>query len=124
MLFAIADERLRRGVILPVMLAGGGFLSNPLYRSTHLHYSILYHVAFSIAGFLVVDLHLTRSDGKRSFLWDALAFCLWPLLWLLGRDSGHIVPFVIVLYISRHFADESAPRSFSNPIVTNIGGMC
>jgi hypothetical protein len=39
-----------------------GFLSDPLYRSTYLHYFILYYVAFSLAGFLVVDLHLTRSE--------------------------------------------------------------
>jgi peptidoglycan/LPS O-acetylase OafA/YrhL len=61
LLFAIADARLRRGVIISVMLVAG-FLSNPLYRSTHLHYSILYYVAFFLAGFLVVDLHLTRLE--------------------------------------------------------------
>jgi hypothetical protein len=72
MLFAIADARLRRGVILAAMLVAG-FLSNPLYRSTHLHHSKLYYVAFFLAGFVVVDLHLTRPEGKRSFLWDALA---------------------------------------------------
>lgn len=50
MLFAIADARLRHGVILSVMLVVG-FLSNPLYRSTHLHYSILYYAAFSWPAF-------------------------------------------------------------------------
>jgi hypothetical protein len=43
MLFAIAASRVRRVVILVIMLVAG-FLSNPLYRSTHLHYSILYYV--------------------------------------------------------------------------------
>jgi len=124
MLFAIADARMRRGVILAVMLVAG-FLSNPLYRSTHLHYSILYYVAFFLAGFLVVDLHLQRSNGKSSFLWDALAFCLWPLVWLMGRDSGHVVlPFVIVLLYLAAFRGRICSAIFSNPIITDIGGMC
>jgi len=124
MLFAIAEARMRRGLILAVMLVAG-FLSNPLYRSTHLHYSILYYVAFFLAGFLVVDLHLQRSNGKSSFLWDALAFCLWPLVWLMGRDSGHVVlPFVIVLLYLAAFRGRICSAIFSNPIITDIGGMC
>jgi len=124
MLFAIADARLRRVVILSVML-GAGFLSNPLYRSTHLHYSILYYVAFFLAGFLVVDLHLTRSEWKPSFLWDLLAFCLWPLVWLMDRNSGHVVlPFVIVLLYLAAFRGRICSAIFSNPVITDIGGMC
>jgi peptidoglycan/LPS O-acetylase OafA/YrhL len=102
-----------------------GFLSNPIYRSTHPHYSILYYAALSLAGFLVLDLHLTRTESKPSFLWDALVFCLGPLVWLLGRDSGHIVlPFVIVLLYLAAFRGRICSAIFSNSIITDIGGMC
>lgn len=124
MLFAIADKRLRRGVILCVMLVAG-VLSNPLYRSTHLHYSILYYLAFFLAGFLVVDLHLTHAEEKPSFRWDALALSLWPLVWLMGRDSGHVVlPFVIVLLYLAAFRGRICSAIFSHPLITDIGGMC
>ena len=41
-----------------------GILSIPLYRSTHLHYSILYYCAFFLAGFLLCDLYITRGEWR------------------------------------------------------------
>jgi len=124
LLFAIRDARVRRGLILFVMLVAG-FLSNPLYRSTHLHYSILYYLAFFLAGFLVCDLYITRDEWRPSFLWDGLAFCLWPLVWYLGRESGHLIlPFVIVILYIAAFRGRICSALFSNPVITDIGGMC
>jgi len=78
-----------------------------------------------VRRFLVVDLHLTRSERNPSFLWDALAFCLWPLVWLMGRDGGHIVlPFVIVLLYLAAFRGRICSAIFSHPVITDIGGMC
>jgi peptidoglycan/LPS O-acetylase OafA/YrhL len=124
LVFSIANARVRRGVILLVMLLAGT-LSNPLYRSLHLHYSITYYLAFFLAGFLVCDLYLTRGDWKPSFTWDALALCLWPLVWYLGRNSGHIIlPFVIVILYLAAFHGRICSAVFSNRIITDIGGMC
>jgi peptidoglycan/LPS O-acetylase OafA/YrhL len=47
-----------------------GLLSIPLYRSTHLHYSILYYCPFFLAGFLLCDLYLTRGEWRTSLIWD------------------------------------------------------
>jgi peptidoglycan/LPS O-acetylase OafA/YrhL len=124
LLFAIHNVQIRRGLILATMLVTG-FLSNPLYRRTHLHYSILYYLAFFFAGFLVCDLYLTRTEWKRSFVWDAFAFCLWPLVWYMGRDSGHVVlPFVIVILYLAAFRGRICSAIFSHPVITSIGGMC
>jgi peptidoglycan/LPS O-acetylase OafA/YrhL len=114
----------RRGMILLLMLLAG-ILNNSLYRSLHLHYSIAYYLAFFLAGFLVCDLYLTRGDWKPSFAWDALALCLWPSVWYLGRNSGHIIlPFVIVILYLAAFRGRICPAVFSNRIITDIGGMC
>jgi peptidoglycan/LPS O-acetylase OafA/YrhL len=124
-LFAIAVTRLRRSVIVGLMLASG-FLSLPLYKMVHFHYSIAYYLAFFLSGFLVCDLYVTRQgEWKPSFLWDALALCLWPLIWYLGRTVGHIVlPFVIVgLYLAA-FRGRICSAVFGNRVLTNIGGMC
>jgi len=115
LIFAIADARLRRIAILIVMLVSG-LLSNPLYRSLHLHATIAYYLAFFLAGFLVCDLYLTRSQWNPSFAWDALALGLWPLVWIMGRNSGHVLlPFVSCCCISRPFGDGFSRRSSATP---------
>jgi peptidoglycan/LPS O-acetylase OafA/YrhL len=124
LLFAIGDARIRRGVILGVM-AIAGVISNPLYHSLHFHYSIAYYLAFFLAGFLVCDLYLSNKDWKPSFVWDVLALCLWPLVWYLGRNIGHVVlPFVIVVLYLAAFRGRACSAIFSNRIITDIGGMC
>jgi len=124
LLFSIPNARLRRGLIL-VIMAVAGFLSNPLYSSLHFHYSIAYYLAFFLAGFLVCDLYLTRSRWKPSFFWDLPALCLWPLVWIMGRNSGHIaLPFVIIVLYLAAFRGRISSAIFSNPVITNIGGMC
>ena len=123
-LFAIADARRRRAVILAIMLSAG-ILSNPLYRTTHLHYSILYYLAFFLAGFLVCDLYLTREEWRPSVAWDILALCLWPLVWWMGRNTGHVLlPFVIVVLYLAAFRGRIFSTILCNSVITDIGGMC
>jgi peptidoglycan/LPS O-acetylase OafA/YrhL len=124
-LFAIAGAHLRRIVIAALMLASGIF-GLPLSRSVHFHYSIAYYLAFFLAGFLVCDFYVTRQgEWKPTFLWDALALCLWPLVWYLGRNAGHVVlPFVIVALYLAAFRGRICSAIFGNRVITNIGGMC
>jgi peptidoglycan/LPS O-acetylase OafA/YrhL len=123
-LFAISKPLLRRGLILLLMLCAG-LLSNRLYPTLHLHASIAYYLAFFFAGFLVCDFYLTRGEWKRSFIWDILALCGWPLVWLLGRNVGHVaLPFVIVVLYLAAFRGRVCSAVFSNRTVTDIGGMC
>ena len=124
-LFAIGGARLRRMVIVALMLASG-IVSLPLYNSVHFHYSIAYYLPFFLAGFLVCDLYVTRrEEWKRTFVWDALALCLWPLVGYFGRTAGHIVlPFVIVALYLAAFRGRICSAIFGNRVITNIGGMC
>lgn len=123
-LFAISNPLFRRAVILALMLCTGLF-SNSLYPSLHLHASIAYYLPFFLAGFLVCDLYLTRGEWKRSYVWDALALSGWPLVWLLGRNTGHVVlPFVIVVLYLSAFRGRVCSAVFSNRVITDIGGMC
>jgi peptidoglycan/LPS O-acetylase OafA/YrhL len=123
-LFTIRDARIRRAVVLVIMLIAG-LLSNPLYSSLHFHYSIAYYLAFFLAGFMVCDLYLTRQNWQKSFIWDAMALALWPLVWYLGKYTGHVVlPFVIIVLYLGAFRGKICSAVFSNSIITNIGGMC
>jgi len=124
LLFAISNAWARRAVILIVMLIAG-VLSNRLYSSLHFHASIAYYLAFFLAGFLVCDLYITRGEWKQSFTWDALAIGLWPLVWYMGRNFGHVaLPFVIIPLYLAAFRGRIFSSTFSNRIVTDIGGMC
>lgn len=123
-IFLITKDVTRRTVILVTMLTTS-VLSIPLYRTTHLHYSILYYCPFFLAGFLLCDLYLTRGEWQQSFLWDVLGFCLWPLVWLMSRNVGHVVlPLLIVVLYLAAFRGRILSAVLSNRVITGIGGMC
>ncbi len=124
LLFSIPNARVRRSTMLAAMLVAG-FLSNPLYYNLHLRYSIAYYLPLFLAGFLVCDLYLTRAEWKPSFAWDALGLCLWPLVWIMGRNTEHVVlPFLIVLLYLSAFRGRVSSAFFGNRTITDIGGMC
>jgi len=124
LLFAISDARVRRTLVITIMLAAG-LISNLLYRNPHWRASIIYYLAFFLAGFLLCDLYLSRKQWTRSFAWDALVLCGWPLVWYMGLKSGHVVlPFVMVLLYLAAFRGKVCSAIFSNRVITDIGGMC
>jgi hypothetical protein len=116
LMFSIGDARLRRIAILLGMLITS-LLSIPLYRSMHLHYSILYYCPFFLAGFLLCDRYLTRGEWRTSFIWDA-AICLWPFVWLMSRNVGHVLLplLIVVLYLSA-FRGRISSAIFSHPVI-------
>ena len=122
-IFAIADTRIRRSVIVILMLAsavlGGQFLH------TRLQTSVLYYLPLFLAGFLLCDLYVTRRDWKASWAWDLAALCGWPLVWYLSPAWSHILlPFIIVVLYLAAFRGRLCSKLFSNPMITDIGGMC
>jgi len=122
-IFAIADARIRRSVIVILMLAsavlGGQFLH------TRLQTSVLYYLPLFLAGFLLCDLYVTRRDWKASWAWDVAALCGWPLVWYLSPAWSHILlPFVIVVLYLAAFRGRLCSKLFSHPVITDIGGMC
>ncbi len=124
LLFAIPKARVRRTMIASLIFFAALF-SNGLYGSARLHYSIAYYLAFFLAGFLICDLYVTRQEWKQSYLWDALALCSWPLVWYLGRNTGHVLlPFIIVVLFLAAFRGRICSAVFSHRVVTDTGGMC
>ena len=64
-------------------------------------------------------------EWKRSFAWDALALCLWPLVWMGDKYFDHLVlPFLIIVLYLAAFRGRICSAVFSNPVLTTIGGMC
>jgi peptidoglycan/LPS O-acetylase OafA/YrhL len=66
-----------------------------------------------------------QGEWKPNYVWDAVALCLWPLLWYLGRNAGHVLlPFVVVVLYLAAFRGRVCSAVFGNRVITNIGGMC
>ena len=123
-LFAIASPVVRRMLNMALML-GIGLMGRMLYPISQLRYSIVYYLAFFLAGFLICDLYLTRREWKPSLMWDGLAACGWPLVWLLGNDTSHVLlPFLIVVLYLAAFRGRVCAAIFSHPWITGVGGMC
>jgi peptidoglycan/LPS O-acetylase OafA/YrhL len=121
-LFGIARPGMRRGVMMALMFISAvltiGLVQTPLRAS------ILYYLPFFLAGFVLCDLYLTRQEWKRSFLYDAIALCGWPLVWYLGSTLGHVVlPFVIIVLYLAAFRGRLCSALFTNRVITDIGGM-
>lgn len=124
MLFGIASAR-RRHIVMLFLILVSGVASLPLYRSAHFHYCIGYYLGFFLAGLLLCDLYVNRQEWKPSFVWDFVALCLWPLVWVFGRNVGHVLlPFVIVVLYLAAFRGRTCSAIFSNSTITSIGGMC
>ena len=122
-IFAIGDARVRRSVIVILMLASA-VLGGQLVH-TRLQASVLYYLPLFLAGFLLCDLYVTRRDWKASWAWDAAALCGWPLVWYLSPAWSHILlPFIIVVLYLAAFRGRLCSKLFSNPMITDIGGMC
>ena len=93
LLFAIPSASIRRTALAILMIASG-FLSIVAHRNIHLRASILYYLAFFLAGFLVCDLYLTRGEWKPSFRWDSLALCGWPASVVFRRECRSHTPSI------------------------------
>ncbi|HUM06695.1 MAG TPA: acyltransferase [Terriglobales bacterium] len=124
LLFALNRSAVRR-VALATLMLGIGLCGSALYRIPTLRYSIVYYLAFFLAGFLICDLYLTRGEWKPSLSWDLLALGAWPLVWLLGNKTSHILlPFLIVALYLAAFRGRICAAVFSHPWISGIGGMC
>jgi peptidoglycan/LPS O-acetylase OafA/YrhL len=122
-IFSIADTRLRRGVIAILMLASA-LLGGQLLH-TRLEASVAYYLPFFLAGFLLCDLYVVRHEWKPSWAWDVAAFFGWPLVWCVNQGWSHVLlPFVIVALYLAAFRGRLCSALFSNPVITDIGGMC
>jgi peptidoglycan/LPS O-acetylase OafA/YrhL len=131
LVFAVRDSRVRRAVLagaivlclsLQTIVFGG-------HAHPRLHLSIVNYLQFFLLGFLLADLFLTDSARlqKRTFLWDGVTLCGWPLLFyaLQFPNLAHwsFPVFLFVLYCAT-FRGVLSNRLISRPWITAIGGMC
>jgi peptidoglycan/LPS O-acetylase OafA/YrhL len=128
MIYLLGNTSLRRSVLVALVLAGGAF---SLYANSHdatiWHWTILGHIHYFLAGFLLADIVEGHQQAdRRSFAWDAVALTCWIIIFLLPRDTATLawLPFLILPAYLAAFYGPASKRLFSSPFVALGGGMC
>jgi peptidoglycan/LPS O-acetylase OafA/YrhL len=126
--FSIGNTIARRAALFVFMLAV------PLVRSLFppgmesSYNSILWHVEYFAAGFLLVDFYLVdwQESPRRSLWWDLASLVGWPALLagLLGQRLPYFFAPLMLLVCAGAFRGKVSSWLFSRPLVTVIGGMC
>ncbi|MDP9039297.1 MAG: acyltransferase [Acidobacteriota bacterium] len=128
MLYKLRSTVLRRGTLLALILAAGGYTLVAAHHPGRLwHWTILNTLQYFLTGFLLADLvegHQTQPFRSRA--WDAVSLLLWPTIFLLPRVDATLAwaPLVILpLYLAAFFGPVSN-AFFRLPFVALTGGMC
>jgi peptidoglycan/LPS O-acetylase OafA/YrhL len=127
--FAIANRRLRRAVLLSLLMGILILQSLFLHGSPRAALSILAYLQFFLVGFLLADMFLAdwNEAPARNFYWDAAALALWPLLFfILHRPSftHWLFPGLILAIYCAAFRGRVTNHIFVNRWITAVGGMC
>jgi peptidoglycan/LPS O-acetylase OafA/YrhL len=128
MIYLLGNTVLRRSVLVALVLAGGAF---SLYANGHdatiWHWTILGHIHYFLAGFLLADIVEGHQQAdRRSFAWDAAALACWIIIFLLPRTTATLawLPLLILPAYLAAFYGPASKRLFSSPFVALGGGMC
>lgn len=126
--FSIRDRWVRRCAIL----AAAAFalaVQEWLAPAPWVPLSVVGFLQFFLCGFLIADLYVTDWKGKpsRSYSWDLVSLCGWPLLamlWMQPVVNPAIFIALAFLLSCAAFRGTITSRVLGTPAVATIGGMC
>jgi peptidoglycan/LPS O-acetylase OafA/YrhL len=132
--FDARPAAVRRGVLVAAMvsLPALAWLTG-FDRTTLADRTILGHLAFFLAGFLLADLHATtwRGEEGRRTAWDLAFLAAFPVLvaaercparWSVVRELVEVA--FVGLALASALRGRWARRALANRWVATIGGMC
>jgi peptidoglycan/LPS O-acetylase OafA/YrhL len=126
-LFRISTVWKRRAIIIGGMIAAP-VLSSSIQSGIFGTGSLLAHIQFFLAGFLLVDLYLTRtlSITSRSLKWDLVSVGVFASVGAFGleRWSVYLMPWLILAGCLAGFHGKVSSWFLSRPLITTVGGMC
>jgi peptidoglycan/LPS O-acetylase OafA/YrhL len=108
-------------IVAPILsrAIGGGIFSGE---------SLLAHIEFFLAGFLLVDFYLTRSFSftARGLKWDVISVAVFAAVAGFGREhwSVYVMPWLILVGCLAGFHGRISSWFLSRPVITTVGGMC
>ncbi len=114
-----------RRALLTLAILTTGFASEGLiYRPAQL--SLLYYINFFLAGILFCDIYsISGRFWKPALAWDVVSAAAWPLVWILGRSTSHVLmPCLMVILCITAFRGKLTRAVLGTGAITIIGGMC
>jgi len=125
--FNISTAWKRRAIIVAGMLAPS-FLSIWLKDGIFAGASLVPHIPYFLAGFLLVDFYLTKtfSFTARGFKWDLISLAVFIPVICLSQSvwSPCFLPWLTLIGCVAGFHGKIGSWFLSRPIITTIGGMC
>lgn len=114
----------RRSLITIAIFAAGLASMGLIYRPAQL--SLLYYINFFLAGMLLCDIYSVESGSwTPSLRWDAVSLIGWPLVWLLGSSTSHVLaPYLMIVLCVAAFRGKFTRDVLGTTAITVVGGMC
>jgi peptidoglycan/LPS O-acetylase OafA/YrhL len=125
--FRISSAARRRAIIAVCMIVAP-ILSSSIRHGIFSDASLLAYIQFFLAGFLLVDLYLTKtfSFTSRGFTWDLVSVAVFAFVASFGREgwSAILMPWMIFVGCLAGFHGRIGSWFLSRPLITTVGGMC
>jgi peptidoglycan/LPS O-acetylase OafA/YrhL len=125
--FRISSARRRRTIIASCMIAAP-ILTSSVHRGIFSGGSLLAHIDFFLAGFLLVDFYLAKtfSFTARGFKWDLASVVVFAFVAGYGREnwSAILMPWMILISCLAGFHGRIGSWFLSQPMIATVGGMC
>jgi peptidoglycan/LPS O-acetylase OafA/YrhL len=129
LVFALRPVALRRGVIIAAMTTLALVQREFIDPTSRVGLSLLYHLQFFLAGFLLADVFLVNWKQRPTVHWSwdlvALVACLTMIAsWAHPLAERLVFPLAAVVAYMGAFRGPVLRRALTNPWITVIGGMC
>jgi peptidoglycan/LPS O-acetylase OafA/YrhL len=127
MVFAIESAALRRGT-LAAMIVAASAISASLPAAPVWHLTLLAHLQYFLAGFLLTEWYLDSRNRTRAARWDvaglAVACGSVALFSAAGPASVIALPWLMMVFVVAAFRGSLTNMLLTNIVITTIGGMC
>jgi peptidoglycan/LPS O-acetylase OafA/YrhL len=125
--FRISSAWKRRAVIGACMIVGP-ILWSSFRLGIFSGGSLLTHLEFFLAGFLLVDFYLTKTFTftPRGFKWDLVSVAVFACVVGFGRERwvAYLMPWFILSGCLAGFHGRISSWFLSRPLIATVGGMC
>ncbi len=127
--FAVPQIGRRRAIIVAGMLAAALVHLIPAATLGRASMTIIYFLAYFLAGFLLADIYLVswRERPTQDWRWDAVSVAAWiATVWVVRdpRVAAFILPLLFLTACAALFRALAVRALLTHPILTTIGGMC
>jgi peptidoglycan/LPS O-acetylase OafA/YrhL len=128
LIFAVSKASVRRSLLVAGLLLATA-VSKLVWGHAALELSLLGYAQYFLAGFLLVEIHLSGGLQRPAiWLWDLVSICGWPLLLALlvrgANVADWVAPWLILLLYVAAFRGLGMNRFVANAWIATIGGMC